>query len=227
MPTPSTYNSPQYQNALNYSNQRVTTGNRLFDMMNAPGYTAAYDPNQMSLTNYLGDLYGQNSEGYNQFKEEALRKGPSSWLNMNLLAGDLQEQTQREGAQRESNAATAGAMDKIASSGGMSSGARERAAESGAKNYLGMSQDLQRQGNMNDLNMRITDEGNRINMMTQLPGMEQNRVSTWEQARQADINNQMQEVSRLNQYNQDLYKSRLEAAAAERQARATENSGKK
>lgn len=213
--------------ALEYSRTPVKTGNSLYDSIPSPGYHAAYDPKAMSMADYLSSVYGDNSQGYDAFKQEALRSGPSRWLNMSLLQGDLKERTQRENAGREANAATMGSLDKLASTGGLSTGARERAVEAGAKNYLGMSQGLQREGNINDIGLRIQDEGNRMGMLSALPGMEQTRVNTWQTARTNDVQNQLEEANRLNQYNKDLYTARLEAAAAERQANATENSGKK
>ncbi len=151
----------------------------------------------------------QESEGYNKFKEGAFRKGPSQWLSMTKFKNDAQEADQREGAVRDANASTAQQLSQLASQGGVSSGARERATEAGAKNYLGMSQNLQRQGNMADMDMGIKDEQNRLSMLTQLPGLENQRSQ------------------QKNSYNMDIYKSKMEAAAAERQAQATENAGKK
>jgi len=52
-------------------------------------------------------------------------------------------------------------------------------------------------------------------------------MENWEKAKAADVDNQQKEIQRLNQYNMDLYNKRMEAAAAERQARATASSGKK
>lgn len=209
------------------TNIPVVTGNYLFDSMKTPEYTQAYDPNTMSMQDYMKSIDDQFSAGYKKYKEEALSDGPSKWLNMSRVGNELKEQTQREGLQRSSNASTAQQLDQLAARGGLSSGARERAAESGGRNYLAMSQDLQRQGNQNDLQLQITDEGNRMQKLQNLPGMEQSRMSMWSGARQQDITNQMNEQQRLNQYNMDLYDKKMSAAAAERQAQATGNSGKK
>lgn len=211
----------------NPTNIPFITGNRLFDQIQAPGYTGAYDPNSMGMLDYLKQISPEYSKGYEKFKGEALRTGPSDWLNMSQMQNRLKEQGSRENAQRESNAATAGSLSKLATQGGLSSGARERAVESGAKNYLGMSQDIARNSDLNDLGLQIQDQTNKVGMLQALPGMEMGRMENWEKAKAADVDNQMKEVERLNKYNMDLYNKRMEAAAAERQARATENSGKK
>lgn len=229
--TPTTYYTnglgSSYSNALNYGQTQYTTGNQLFDQMRTPGYAQAYNPNTMSMLDYLNQINPEYSQGYENFKKEALSKGPSAWLNLSQSKNRLDELTKREGAQRESNATTAGALDKLAMQGGLSSGARERAIESGGKNYLGMSQDISRNADVADLGLQIQDQSNKLNMLSQLPGMEMSRMENWEKAKAADVDNQQKEIQRLNQYNMDLYNKRMEAAAAERQARATASSGKK
>lgn len=211
--------------AKDYSKNRVKTGNALFDSMEIPGYEAAYNPLDMSMTGHMSGLMGTYGGGYKQFKDEAMRKGPSSWYNQSTLRGDLQEVDQREKLGRQIASENAGAMDTLAASGGLSSGARERATESGAKNYIDMSQGLQREGNINDLTLGIQDETNRIGQLGDLQGMEMGLMNTWNTAKSQDIQNALAEAERLNRYNMDLYGKQMDAAAAERQARATENSG--
>lgn len=189
-----------------------------------PDYAQAYDPKTMSLTDYLGGKY--NSAGYDKFKSEAMRTGPSAWAKLAKMDQDTQAAFKRDQGAGESNAATAQAMDQLASRGGLSSGARERAATEGAKNHLAMSQDIGRQQTLNGMQIGMNDEQNRVQQLSQLPGMEQNQATMWEGAKQQDYANTIAENDRRNKYNSDIYGQQMSAWGANRQAQATERSGK-
>lgn len=226
-PYPSALPAPgTYQYGMQYSTSPNQTGNSLYDSIQTPGYVQAYDPSTMSQSDYLSSIAPQYDQGFNAFRDQALSKGPSNWLTMSGQGQDLQSQTAKESAQREANASTAQAQDQLAMKGGLSSGARERTVESGQKNLLGMEQDINRTNNQNKLNLGIQDQSNKLSMLGQLPGMENQKQSQWMNAKNADITNQTAETGRLNSYNQNLYDQRMQAAASERQAEATENSGK-
>lgn len=159
---------------------------------------------------------GQYSNGLNALRDQALRKGPSQWLSMNLFQNALKQSDAKEKGMLENAGATAKARDALAAGGGLSGGARERVEEQGQKNYMSMSQDLSRQGNMADLGMRVQDEANREGAVGALTGAEETKQKDWLTAKQTDYQNQL-----------DIYKTQMEAIAAERQAQATENAGKK
>lgn len=196
-------------------------------MHGMPAYVPSYDPNTMSMTGNLKELYPEYTKGFNAFRDQALRKGPSQWLNMSRAANALKMQDAREKAQLETAGDTASAMDNLAASGGLSSGARERVQEQGQKNVMSMSQDLTRQGNLADLNMSVQDETNRVAELGSLTGMEDTKLKDWTTAKNQDVTNVSNERQRLNDYNLRKYQARMEALAAERQAQATENAGKK
>lgn len=205
-------------------------------MPGQPQYQQVYDPS-MALTPGLDErLNGiqMDKSGLNAFRDQALRKGPSSWATLAKKDQAAQAANAREKGAREIRGQTAQAEDALASRGGLSSGARERTAQEGAKNYLAMSQDTARQENLNDLQIGMNDEQNRIQQLGMLPGMEYQAIqpdlqksSMWEQARQADLANTTAENDRRNQWNQILYQQQMQSWAANRQAQATENSGKK
>lgn len=190
-----------------------------------PAYVTAYDPTTMSLSDYLTGKYDHS--GYDAYKAEALRKGPSGWATAANLDQGVQAANQREKGVSANNAATAQAEDDLAARGGLSSGARERATTDGSKNYLAMSQDIARQENLNHMQIGMNDEQNRIQELSTVPGMEQSQAQMWEGARQQDINNTTAENERRNQYNQNLYNQQMTTWRANRQADATQNSGKK
>lgn len=190
-----------------------------------PDYVSTYDPLSMSLSDYYQKNY--NPAGMNAFRQEALRKGPSSWATLARQQQNALESNSRERAAKEARSQEAQAMDTLASHGGLTSGARERAALEGSKNYLAMSQDLARQGNLNDLQIGVNDEQNRIQQLGMLPGMDIEQANTFAKAKQADIQNAVAENERRNAYNQNIYNQQMGAWAANRQAIATERSGKK
>lgn len=196
-------------------------------MNGMPAYAPTYDANTMSMTDVLKELSPEYTKGFNAYRDEALRKGPSRWLNMSMANNALKMADAREKAKLETAGETASAMDNLAAMGGISSGARERIQEQGQKNAMSMSQDLTRQGNLADLNMGVQDETNRIGQLTNLTGMEDTKLKEWESAKQTDYTNISNERQRLNDYNLKKYQARMEALAAERQAQATENAGKK
>lgn len=190
-----------------------------------PDYIVGYDPKTMSLSDYLSGKYDQS--GMNAFREQALRKGPSAWATLSKQQQAALQGNQRESGAKEVASQTAQAEDNLASRGGLSSGARERAATEGSKNYLAMSQDLARQGNLNDLQIGVNDEQNRIQQLGMLPGMEMQQAGMFEDARGKDIANTTAENARRNAYNQNIYDQQMGAWGANRQAQATENAGKK
>lgn len=196
------------------------------DMYNSyPEYKKGYDPETMSMTKYLKEIQPQFDQGYNKFKDEATRDGGSGWLRRTEFMNALNEKDARDRGAAEVGGRTGEALSKLAAQGGMSSGARERAVMQGSKNWMDMSQDASREADRNNLSAGIQDEGNRINMLGQLPGMEQQRMSNWTQARAGDLNNQLTESDRYNKFRMDRYNTRMQTWAAEQQATATENSG--
>lgn len=190
-------------------------------------YSAAYDPNTMSMLKQLEKLWPAYSMGFNQQRDEALQKGPSNWLSMSRMANDAKIADQIEKGRGVVAGNTATAKNALAAGGGLSSGARERAEEQGQKNFMSMTQDNVRQGNLNDLSMNVQDEQNRIGKLQNLTTTEQGRMKDWQQAKQVDDTNLLNENARKNQFNMDKYKAQMEAWAANKQADATSNSSKK
>jgi hypothetical protein len=190
-----------------------------------PQYAQAYDPTKQSLAEYLTGKYDPSA--LSAFKDQAMRKGPSSWAALAQQSNRANESNSRERGASEISGQTAQAQDALAARGGLSSGARERTAQEGSKNYLAMSQDLAREGNMNDMQIGMNDEQNRIQQLSMLPGMEQDQAKMYEGAYQQDVANTTAENERRNNYNQNIYNQQMQAWAADRQAFATEHSGKK
>lgn len=188
-----------------------------------PEFYVAYDPKTMSLAEYLNSKY--DPSGLAKFKGEAMRSGPSTWAGLAKQSNLANVANEKETSARSANAATAQAMDVIAARGGLSSGARERAATEGAKNALAMGQDISRQGDLNNLQIGMNDESNRIQQLSMLPGMQQSEAGMYTQAKGGDISNQIAEINRRNQYNQNVYNQQMQGWAANQQANATMAAG--
>lgn len=196
-----------------------------YGMPTAPGFTQGYDPSSMSMTDYLKTVY--DPSGFNAFKDQATRVGPSAWANLATQDQGAQAAKTKSADASQANAQTAQAEDDLASRGGLSSGARERATIEGSKNYLSMSQGVEQQKNLNDLQIGMNDQQNKIQELSQLPGMEQQQAGMWENAKNTDVSNAVSANDKANSYNQNLYNTQMQAWGANQQANATANAGKK
>ena len=181
----------------------------------------------------MGSLQSQlnaipvNMQGANAYAAQALRTGPSAWANLANIQNAEQLETQKEQAEAQGAGQTASVENQIASSGGLSSGARERAAESGANSVLDMQQGLQKQGNENSLQIGINDEQNRISQLGALPGIENEAIQPLFQKADILTNAQAQQNQAANTWNMNLYNTQMGAWGAQQSANAIADSGKK
>lgn len=191
-----------------------------------PDYIAGYDPKTMSLLPQVQSRLG-NLKGLDALRDRALGTGSSPWASMMTRKQFDEESDARERGKQEARSSANQAMTDLAMRGGLSSGARERATQNAAKNLLSMSQDVGRQGNINRLNIGVQDEQQKMGALSQLPGQELAMEQQWGQAAQTDQQRLLEENRQRNSYNQNTYQQQMQAWAAERQAQATENAGKK
>lgn len=180
----------------------------LFDMTKAPSVGSNKVTNLKGASPYPAYTPVYNPASMN-LNAKMQQRRPSAWFFQNKALGDLEEQNKLNEAQHSSAAATAAARDALAAQGGLSSGARERTGQQGVENLLNMSQGIRRAGQENDLKLAVEDEENRL------------------KTAQFDVSNQMAEGERKNNHAMDLYKTKMSAWAADRQATATANAGKK
>lgn len=209
-----------------------------YGMPQSPGYNPSYS-SWMDLTPQVdARLNAIDTKGLasavDAFRNEAMRQGPSGWAKLAQQEQDLLAAQARDRGAQVSRGQTAQALSDLASSGGLSSGARERTAQAGAKNYIDMSQGVSRDSNLNKMQIGINDEKNRVQQLSMLPGMEQQALaplfqkqSIWQQAANQNQQNVIAANKEANAFNQNLYNQQVNAWAADRQAKATENSGKK
>lgn len=144
-----------------------------------------------------------------QMQKIALSKGLSPWATM---ADEQQRQVKETALEQGAGqvaGTTAGADANLAASGGLSSGARERTAETGQKNYLSMSQDLDRQEGLNKAQISMNDQQNKIQQLGTVGQVEGSNATA------------------ANAFNANLYDQQMNAWAANQQAAATRDSAKK
>lgn len=189
-----------------------------------PEYNSIYSSSMAMQPKVQQGLLGM--QGFNQFRDEALRQGQSPWASMALQKQGLEESSALERAKQEAASSAAQAQSNLAMRGGLSSGARERLAGAGAQNMLAMSQDIGRQGGLNRLGIGMQDEQNRIARLSQLPGMELSQQSLLADVGQNDVRNMMQENLARNAYNMNNYNQQMKVLAANKTAQAMEESGK-
>lgn len=188
-----------------------------------PAFTPNWDPSMSMLPGYEKEV-DANSKGFNDYFNQATQQGPSAWANLAMNQQSAEAQNQKEQAQQSTAANTASADDNLAMQGGLSSGARERVQESGANNATNATQNIARQEGLNNMQIGINDSQNKMQELSQIPGMEANRVSGWQNVNAADTAAQVGENQSYNQYLQSLYAEQGQMWGAGKQAQATADS---
>lgn len=203
----------------------------------SPAYNPVWNPSMAMAPGVASDMAQipdlSDQAGYKAFTSEAMGAGDLPWLSKAYQQQHELGNQARERGGAEVAGQTAGAESALASGGGLSSGARERAAEGGAKNFMSMSQGTARDEANNAMQIGITGAQQKQQMLGQVPGMEQADLSmkmgkeqAVNSARQTDLQGAETASAGANQWNQGLYTSQMQATAAQAQADAIKNSGK-
>lgn len=144
-----------------------------------PAFQTLIDPKTGLLGNQftLQDDYKNvdlNTAGLDQFRKEATRGAGTDSVWGNLQLQGAQSNAAKNLAQVDANqrSGLAGAYDDLAAQGGVTGGARERIARGGFRDVLANRQGARSALNNQMLDIRKTDEQNRIGQLSQLPGME-------------------------------------------------------
>lgn len=201
------------------------------------GYKPLYDPFSMSSQSYAKgqlDPLHMDTQGLDKYRQEALRTGPSTWAKLSGQMQDQQAISERSRAAAAAAGAGADARSQLAMRGGLDSGGRMSLAKAQMRNQMQGQQDISQQKGQNMLQIGINDEQNRISQLGQIPGLEAQamapqlqKAQMGIQANQFDIGNQVKNASALNDYNSNQYNQKMQAWAANKQANATANAGKK
>jgi hypothetical protein len=220
---------------------RVTTkGLKSEYMLNTP------ESNLAKLEQMLAGI-NLDTRGLEALRTEGLRAPgtESAWATLAKQAQGLEEQKQMDTAARTGASQTASAFSNLARRGGVSAGARERIASGGALAQLRGRQEIAGEGSKARATIGLQDEGNRLDILKQLPGMEiaalqpaMAKTNAWtdladrESGRKFDANrfnvtNLIGERDKKADYEMAKYGETMKAWAADRTATAQENSGKK
>lgn len=197
----------------------------------------AFDSLVDPVTGKLKNNYNMNIQsldpsqwgGYQQYKTEAMRTGPSAWANLQQQAVQNQTLANKESAARQAMSGMNQGLAGLAMRGGMSAGARGLAARSAGRDLLSARQSASRAGDVNSLGVSTTDEGNRIAQLANLAASESdigkyNKTLEGKQ-QEYNINNLMHEQDSKRSYNDMTYQEQMKKWAAAKQADATAKSG--
>ena len=161
------------------------------------------------------------SAGYGGIKEIATAApGTSAWEQMMRGRQGLEESGARDALSRNSAAQRAMGFSDIARRGGISRSGMRSVGRQGLSDYLMGNQDLRRQGMGARADIGLQGEQQRVGALGQLAGMD-------ESAGKYNITNlltqkRLEDAAKLGKYSEEM-----RAWAANKQADATANSGKK
>jgi hypothetical protein len=151
-------------------------------------------------------------------------KGPSAFAQQQLEQQRLEQLSGSENLYKQQAQAGQQAFSDLASQGGAESGARERLAAQAGSSGLREQQALARQGQLSRLGIGSEDEARKLQIMQNLPGLQQSLTQSRQNALESDRNaqfaaEQFSEANRLSNQ-QNLYGMQAQDVAAQRQARA-------
>lgn len=117
-------------------------------------------------------------------KTTALSNGPSPWASM-MLEKQKQEQSQAADNAALANASQLNAAkSQMAQTGGLGAGSRERLSKSSMVNGLLSQQNVNRQGSLDRANIGVQDEQQKLGLLNNVQGQENNQAQLGMQNRQ-------------------------------------------
>lgn len=120
----------------------------------------------------LWDGVNLNTEALEALRGEGLRTESSTWANQQKEKLGLQSMDLLDRNADQMSSANAQAMDSLAMSGGLTSGARTSLAKDMQRGMNQGASSIRRGQMLGDLDIDIQDEGNRLQILQALPGME-------------------------------------------------------
>lgn len=190
------------------------------------------------------DAVQLNTDALNELRRRGLSNENSAWTDLLLQRQGLEEQQAGDQALRDEAGQNASAWSQLAMRGGLSGGERERVAIAGARNLNETKQKVAAEGRGARLGILTEAEKQKLDILKSLPGMEVQalqpefqKVEYFGKAKDQDINRRT-DTSRFNianlinernakgQFDMGNYAEAMKAWASEKQAQATEKSGK-
>lgn len=198
----------------------------------APEFQSLLDASGNLADKYKLNL-NQDTQALDQFSQTALRGAgvDSPWAKLQLEQQGVNQMTAADNAGAGAANSMLQAASRLAQTGGVSGGARERLARQGAQaGFIGR-QGVERQGMLDRLNIKTQDESQRMTQLGQLQGL--NNTSTEMKAKvdQFNINNNLKETDAKRIYDSNLYNQKMQAwgagKTADAQRSAASGGGKK
>ena len=119
----------------------------------------------------VGDRGDVGKSQLDKMATDAFSVGPSAWAKAAGDAQRLDEQGTLDDVLRREAGRSQSAMSTLASMGGMDSGARENIVRNAMRNSMNAAQETKRSGMRDRLGISMQDEKNKLDMKSQLPGM--------------------------------------------------------
>jgi hypothetical protein len=198
-----------------------------------PDYNSLLDPktgllqSQYQMTS--GELDPSKMEGYQAYKKNALRTGPSDWATLMLKQQEQKRVGNMEKAAAQSSSSTANARAGLSMRGGMSAGSRERIALQGSRDLLAARQGVGRDTNIANIGIQTQDEQDKQGFLKGLPGMEADiekyNIGNRNKTNEFNIMRALEEKRAKDAQDLTVYQEQLKKWGSERQAVATERSG--
>jgi len=179
-----------------------------------------------------GQDVNPNTQAIEELRKRALATGPSAWSQLATQQQGLEEQGLKNATQRQASAAQAQARSSLASKYGLSSAAQERLAKSGMREQMAGLQNVGFQGAQARGNIGLQDEQMRQQMLTSLPGMENQLAQIGLQNKQGNlasqqfnIQNSINENNAKRLFDTNQYNEGMKAWAAKAQGDAMAGGG--
>lgn len=168
-------------------------------------------------------------QGYQAVKNEALRTGPSAWMNLAMQKQADEEASANDKAVQNARQGEVNARSTLAMRGGLSSGARERLAQNAGNQAMYAKQDVGNQGRIARSALGLQDEQNRMGFLKDFSKAEGD-LSTFNATNTAktqefNILKGIEDKRAKDSHNLEVYKEQMEKWAANKQADATQAAG--
>lgn len=153
------------------------------------------------------------SEAFSRQRAQALDQGPSEWAKLQTQRQQMEEQNQRDIANKQAQQGISQATSSLARMGGMGGGARNRMALQGAKDLMFQGQNISRQGMADRMGIATQDEQTRQNLLNQVSGTEL-------QGQQTNLATLGTDITRKAAFDANRYNQQMSAWGAKQTADA-------
>jgi hypothetical protein len=181
---------------------------------------------------------GIDQRAIDAIRQKGMSTGDSAWAQMQLQKSQMDAQNQRQNLATQGASSAAQARNGMAMRGGVSAGARERIARSSARDQMMGQQQVGRDLNAQNLNIRTQDEQMKNDALKTTMGADQANAQMGLQNRDyrgnVDLQNRnaaMLDVEGKGRFDLSVYKDKMAAYGASKtadaQAKSSGGGGKK